>query len=103
MYVLVRRDQSYGQIIVQTGHAILEATRHFLNATQEHPHVIICGIKSEVGLLQEQSKLTAIGIKTKMFYEPDIGNQATAFATEIIVGETRKYFKKYQLIKPPSV
>jgi len=36
-------------------------------------------------------------IKLVMFKEPDIGNQATAFASEPISGDHRRLFKKFKL------
>jgi hypothetical protein len=49
--------------------------------------------------LTEQQRLDRIGIRTRVFHEPDIGNQATALATEPVYGDDRKYFKKYRLLK----
>lgn len=39
------------------------------------------------------------GIKVFPFIEPDIGNQLTAFSTEIIPEEKTNIFKKFQCFK----
>lgn len=100
--MLVRRDQSFGQIVVQTAHACIEATRQFINADLEHPHLIAVHINSEEKLLKEHQRLLDLGIRCILFREPDIGNQATAIATEPIYGDRRRHFRKYQLVKPPN-
>lgn len=40
------------------------------------------------------------GIRQYLFVEDDFGYQATAFATEPLIGEKRKAFKKFPLWKP---
>lgn len=40
------------------------------------------------------------GIRQYLFTESDLGDQATAFATEPISGEKRKVFRKFPLWKP---
>lgn len=99
MYVLVRKDQSYGQIIVQAAHAAMEATRKLVSPEAEHPHLVICGIKNEVQLEKAKQRLDSIGIDSIMFYEADRNDEPTAFATRLVYGDERKHFRKYQLLK----
>tara|TARA_R110002020_G_scaffold441478_4_gene652285 strand:+ start:2011 stop:2316 length:306 start_codon:yes stop_codon:yes gene_type:complete len=96
MYVLVRNDLSGPQKAVQSAHAAIEASRAFIKPGEEHPSVIIVTVKSEQKLKNIADKL---GVKYRAFFEPDIGNQMTAIATEPIHGEQRKFFRKFQLMK----
>lgn len=58
------------------------------------------GVKNENKLREIEEKLNHHGIRLASFIEPDIGNQLTAIASEIINdSETRKLFKKYDLLK----
>jgi hypothetical protein len=61
-----------------------------------HPSVIILSIKNERKLQKIANELK---VKYRPFFEPDIGNQLTAIATEPISGEDRNMFRKYNLIK----
>jgi hypothetical protein len=99
MYVLVRTDQSYGQIVVQAAHAVAEATRRFLPDEVEHPHLVVCAAKSIDEILAEKAYMDEVGVKSTMFYEEDIGNLPTAVASEPIFGERRKLFKHWRLLR----
>lgn len=107
MYVLVRKDLPPSQIVVQTAHATIEATRTYISPAEscgqpgewQHPNLVVCGVESETKLLTEWKRVVESGIRTKIFHEADRNNEATAFATEIISGEGRKLFRKYQLLK----
>jgi peptidyl-tRNA hydrolase len=106
MYVLVRTDLPGPQITVQAAHASIEATKHYSFPAEScgqqnwvHPHLVVCGVENERKLLTEYEKLSKIGVKTKVFYEEDRNNEATALASEIVFGEDRKYFRKYKLLK----
>jgi hypothetical protein len=99
LYVFVRKDlSSQAQISVQAGHAILEATRAYCAGEDEHPSIIIFGIKSEPKLRSLEERIRSQGVRLKPFYEPDIGHQMTAFATEPVHGDRRKIFEKYTLL-----
>lgn len=43
--------------------------------------------------------LKDVGINYVEFIEPDIGDQLTAIASDVVYGEQRKIFKKFQLFK----
>lgn len=99
MYVFVREDLSHPQQVVQACHAAIEAATHFsLGNLAEHPSVIVLAAKSEQKLHNVRKYLVDNGIKHAHFYEPDIGDELTAVATEPITGERRELFKKYQLL-----
>lgn len=99
MYAITRKDLSTPQQAVQAGHAAIEATRAYLKTDDEHPSLILCSMKGEAQLRRAADDIENQGIRIKRFFEPDIGNQMTAFATEPLSGEQRKLFRKFQLIK----
>jgi len=57
----------------------------------------LCAVPNEVALNKEAQRLEFLGIKYIIFKEPDIGNQATAAATEPIDINTRKKLKRLKL------
>lgn len=99
MYVLVRKDLSFSQQVVQSCHASIEAALHLIPTTIEHPHVIVCGVDNEDKLKKAASKLDCLGVRFKRFHEADMQDQLTALATGPIYGDNRKIFKNYQLLK----
>lgn len=99
MYSVTRKDLSGPQQAVQASHAAIESARAFLKPDDEHPSLILCSVKGEEQLRRAADEVEKQGIRIKRFYEPDIGNQMTAFATEPLCGEARKAMRKYQLIK----
>lgn len=107
MYVFVREDLPIPQIAVQSSHACIEATKAFdIASLEDHPSVIIIGIKNEQKLHQVRKYLMESGIRHVHFYETDMDDQLTALATEPVHGERRKLFRKFQLLKdrtPPPV
>lgn len=95
---MVRTDLSGPQIAVQSAHAAIEVARSF-SEELEHPSVIICGIDNKCKLQKQLEHYQSQGIQCKPFYEADLDNQLTSFATEPIFGETRRLFKHLQLLK----
>lgn len=78
----------------------MEAAKYFLpNYNKEHPHLVVCEVKTEDHLKKAIENLNNTNIQYKIFREPDIGNEITAIATEPLIGENRKFFKKFQLLK----
>lgn len=53
--------------------------------------------------MKAEHRLKSRNIKTLMFREPDIGDQATALSTEPINGSTRKFMSRYPLWKGDKV
>ncbi len=99
MYVFVRKDLSPSQIVVQSCHASMESARNFLSKDDEHPSVIVFGIKNEAKLRSIAEQIRKSGIFIKEFFEPDIGHQLTAIASAPVHGEVRAIFSKYCLLK----
>jgi hypothetical protein len=58
---------------------------------------VLCSTPNEETLRRAAAGCELKGIRNYLFCEPDLGGQATAFATEPIYGEARKAFKKYPL------
>lgn len=56
-------------------------------------------MKSEQQLINTLDKVESRGIRTILFREPDIGGEATAFATEPIPSEQRHLLKSLRLWK----
>lgn len=96
-YIVVRKDLSKPQQAVQSGHAILEMARK-LEPEGNHPSIIICGADDEEHLLKLYTKYSQ-EFNCRLFKEPNIGNQATAFCVSPIPQSQRHHFKKLQLIK----
>lgn len=90
---------SFPQQAVQSGHAIWEASKAFSHLTVDHPHFCICAVKDEKRLLHDMEKLSQLGIQLRAFYESDLNNELTAFATEPISGDRRWHFRNFQLLK----
>jgi hypothetical protein len=59
---------------------------------------VLLGVQGEEQLLDAFRRISESGIRCIPFREPDIGNQLTAIATEPIVGDSRRSFKKYRLL-----
>lgn len=97
VYVIVRNDLSYAQKAVQSCHAIIESTKTF-GMSGDHPSVIICVVKSEQKLKKVAEEISKQNIKFSSFFEPDIGNQMTAIATEALPETKRYIFKRFQLM-----
>lgn len=97
VYVIVRKDLSAAQQAVQSCHAVIEATKAF--KIEKHPSVIICHVRSCSKLHDVCAELNETGVKFSTFYEPDIGFELTAIASEPVSGSKRDAFKKFQLLK----
>ena len=98
--MFVRTDLPLAQQIVQAVHAAYEAGRDYARDAPENDQrfsVVICQIPNEQKLLFEYERLRSNGVVATLFREPDIGSQATAFATEPVAD--RKFFSRYQLWK----
>ncbi len=103
VYILIRKDLSFEQQVVQSAHAAIEAAHHLIPPELEHPHLCLCGVKGEIQLQAAADRLDQAGIKYRAFIEPDIGDQWTALATESVSGEDRRHFKRYNCLKLPQL
>ena len=96
-YIFLRKDLKPVYYIIQAGHAIQEAAFAFGKPESMVPvHFTLFEVKNSVDLLKTAEHLERIGIKYKMFYEPDDETGYTAIATEPLIGKG-KTFKKYKL------
>jgi hypothetical protein len=84
--------------VVQAGHACLEVARAFLPSDHEHPFLIVCGVRDEQRLGRWLDRLRAAGIRFRAFFEPDLGDQLTAAATEPVRGQQRDAFRDLRLL-----
>jgi hypothetical protein len=93
--VIVRKDLSPSQRAVQAIHAVIELSP---SHDEVHPHVVLCGVKSEIQLRKAYEKHKNQGFLCKAFYEPDINDEMTAFAVGPVCGQDRNQFRRYNLI-----
>lgn len=70
-----------------------------LISDSEHPHLVLCGVRSESELLKISARLKSHNIQFRVFQEPDRNNEYTSIATEPISGNRRNIFKRYQCLK----
>lgn len=98
-FIFVRKDLSLPQQICQAVHAAYESGLHLAEPTTKTHFTVVCQVPNEESLLKAQFDVEQKGIRTVLFREPDIGNQATAFATEPIGFELKRKLSKYELWK----
>ena len=101
-FVLTRTDLTLPQQLCQTAHAAYEAALHLTEPTNDIHHIVICRISNETKLLKAQHYIEQKGIRTTLFREPDLDNQATALATEPIAASDRRKLSKYRLWEVPT-
>jgi hypothetical protein len=100
--VFVRNDLTLPQQAVQACHAAIEAARHGLFPPgDEHPHLVLCGIRSEIALQSVLLRLQRLQIRHQPFLEPDLGDQLTAVCTEPVRDERRRGLRGYTLLRGP--
>jgi hypothetical protein len=82
LYVIIRKDLTPSQQVVQSGHAIAEflLTRPYTKWNNET--LVILGLDNLDELNKFIFKLDHRGIKWVGFKEPDIGNELTAIACD---------------------
>lgn len=83
---------------MQVGHACLEAGGKF-KQPEETIYLVVLQVDNKDKLLEAFYTLDYNNIKAVMFDEPDDNMGYTAFCTEPLAEDQRKYFKKYQLWK----
>lgn len=94
-YLFVRKDLSTPQIVVQASHAAIMAGQQLISSAIEHPHLVVCGMKSEMELIKLQGRLKEANIRFCAFEEPDRDNETTAVITEPVFGEQRRMFRRF--------
>lgn len=100
MYIAVRKDLSPSQQAVQSCHAAIEASWIYHNELEkeEHPSVIILGVKNEYALNIFNKYVESMGFPYATFREPDRDNEMTSVAVFPVHEEDRKHFRKYRLL-----
>lgn len=99
---MVRTDLPANIQLVQSCHAVAESARFFIPTTMEHPHFVVCGVKNEAAIRKAHHQIQNQGIRCRAFFEADLDNQMTAFATEPIYDAQRRVFRNFQLLKPTT-
>ncbi len=96
-YVLVRRDLSLPQQMVQACHAALEAGFAF-TAPAETSSVIVCTVADKAELLAAAERLERYGIEAQLFFEPDFEMGYSALASRPLLTKKERYvMAKYPL------
>lgn len=98
LYVLVRRDLPPTQIAVQASHAAIEAARLLLPADSDHPHLVLCGVRSADRLLAAADFLYLNQVPHAVFREPDRGGEPTALAAGPVTGDRRRLFARFRCL-----
>jgi hypothetical protein len=62
--------------------------------------MVICTVPDEAALRRWADQTALQGIRNYLFEEDDFGDEATAFCTEPITGEARRFFRKLPLWAP---
>lgn len=93
-YIIVRRDLTDAQKLVQSSHAVWELAKQ----GYQHPSLVAVQVKSEAKLKKVMKDLVDLNIKFSIFREPLINNEITALVTEPLIGERREYLKKFMLV-----
>ena len=70
--------------------------RVLLPLGDEHPHLVLCGVKSEQQLRGVLRRLDRFGIAFRAFRDDDLHGQLTAIATAPVRGEKRLCLRNYQ-------
>ena len=101
-YVFVRTNMLPVQIAVQACHACHEVGMGMKGNDVITPHLLLFGVKEEKDLRKLMYKLERKKVDFIQFYEPDMGNSLTAFATFPIRQDSTKrmIFKNYKLLPP---
>lgn len=94
VYMFIRDDLSHPQQIVQTAHAVEEASKKFKSDGQNF--MVLCSAKDEDHLFDIGMHLAKNNIDHHTFYEPDIEGY-TAIATRPLVGSDRNCMKRFSL------
>lgn len=101
IYIFIRKDLSNSQKIVQACHSVVDLAKN--NLFDNHPYIIILGVKDELSLLRESYRISELTkIKPYSFREPDLNNQLTSVAFLTKNDEERAFFKKYNLLNDKS-
>ena len=94
MYIFIRKDLPHTQKIVQSSHVAFELSKKY--QTQEHPSMVLIGIKD---LCQLEKEIKKTNQDVIVFRDNIFNNEITAFGVMCFTDEERSQYKKYQLLK----
>ena len=97
-YILVRKDISPEQRVVQAAHAALEAGFRF-QKPDETSYLIVLEVANEQELNEAAQVIESRGIKFYKFFEPDNDMGYSALCTEAVYeNRERNVFKRWKLL-----
>jgi hypothetical protein len=98
VYVIVRKDFSFEQQMVQSNHASVEAGVRY-KTSHDIASLIMLEVPNKDALELASERLRSKGIAHHLFYEPDFGMGHSALATRPLVGKERSIMRCYPLYK----
>ncbi len=91
---------------MQAAHAALECGLYLASQPLQPDNIVVLNGSNESALRLNSEALTRHGIAHRLIIEPDMGDQATAIATEPLMGNRkdmpRSFFSDFTLWKPSS-
>lgn len=102
VYLIIRTDLPLAQQIIQTAHAAQECGLYLSDPGPEPDYICMLAVPDEDALLELGVRIQTAGVQYRLICEPDLGNQATAIATEPITGSRRKLFRGAMLWTAPT-
>lgn len=99
VYILVRRDLTPSQQVVQASHAAMLAARNLIPPeSPDTPHLVVCGVTDEAALVAEHERLVRSCVPVTPYFEPDFGDAMTAVATGPLVSVQRAPLRGLRLL-----
>lgn len=92
----MRHDLSRPQQVVQASHACIIAGQNM--DADCYPYLVVIGVRNEAKLRSIMEKVRET-CNVYPFYEPDMNNELTAFATQPVAEDLKPNFQKYQLLQ----
>jgi hypothetical protein len=83
--------------VVQAAHAALESGIHLPHDRDAVSSLVVCSVPSRPALEQQLERLISHGVRAVCFWEPDLGDEPTALATEPLGRTHRKLLAKLPL------
>lgn len=98
VYIFVRKDLSPEQRAIQASHAVLESRKfHILEC--DPCTMVLIGVKNLDEIKEAMEYVSKSGILVRMFAEPDLDNEDTAFATRPVLERERYIFENFKTLK----
>lgn len=98
VYIFVRKDLTPEQRAVQACHAVLESRKFHIIECDPCTMVLI-GVKNLNELKEAMEYVSKNGVLVRMFSEPDLDNEDTAFATRPVLERERYIFENFKTLK----